>query len=370
MCPAGGALVGWHEGGLPTTAGGPFVGVLASAVFEPNATQHVFYSGLDDGHQREISWPGGGPATTRDLTSLSGAPPVGSQAFAAHVSPAEGVLNLFYVSDQRVYQLWWKPGERPGVGDLTAQSGGPPAVGTLTSHFVTSEGTDHVFYTAPNGHVIELWWRGGDPARAQDLTVESGNAPLPGSDLHSHVVGLDGSQHVFYIASGHLIEIAWTGGGSRTWRDLNVAGGHAPLLTNSPVGHVVVLDWSQHVFAIAEDQHVFEFAWGGEQNPTVRDRTDEAGAPVRLAYVNLASHEYAAEGTQHVFFRDPDAHIVELWWPAGGAASQNDLTETVHAPLAVPGIGGPVSHVLLAEETQHVFYASSGSRITELWYSR
>jgi hypothetical protein len=65
-----------------------------------------------------------------------------------------------------------------------------------------AELTQQVYYTGENGHVIELWWPPNDVARHEDLTVQSGGAPLaPTNELGtpaSHVFASEGTQHVFY----------------------------------------------------------------------------------------------------------------------------------------------------------------------------
>ena len=50
--------------------------------------------------------------------------------------------------------------QRPALQDLVVASGGCPlAVGNPTSHVFNTEGTQHVFYTTTDDHIIELWSR-------------------------------------------------------------------------------------------------------------------------------------------------------------------------------------------------------------------
>jgi hypothetical protein len=108
--------------------------------------------------------------------------------------------------------------------------------------------------------------------------------------------------------------------------------------------------------------------WSGSEPPHPEDLTDRAqGAPP--PFLELASHAFEAEGTQHVFYRGKDGHIIEIWWPRGGAPHAEDLTHRTGGPLASLGSGGAISHVFDAEGTQHVFYADTTGGITELWSS-
>jgi hypothetical protein len=88
---------------------------------------------------------------------------------------------VFYIAENRhIIELWWRSGETPHAEDLTDRSGGAPLpfLG-LTSHVFDAEGTQHVFYRADNGHIIEIWWRPGE-IHQEDLTDRSPGAPLAG----------------------------------------------------------------------------------------------------------------------------------------------------------------------------------------------
>ena len=71
-------------------------------------------------------------------------------------------------------ELWWHSGDAERAGDLSEQAGQPNLFGSATaSHVFVEEGTQHVFFTASgqingvpvDGHVCEFWWSG--PAQAQ-----------------------------------------------------------------------------------------------------------------------------------------------------------------------------------------------------------
>ncbi len=59
-----------------------------------------------------------------------------------------------------------------------------------------------------DGHIIQLWWAGGEAPHQVDLTNVSGGAPLAAGDPTSHVDDAAGTQHVFYrFTDGHIIEL-------------------------------------------------------------------------------------------------------------------------------------------------------------------
>jgi hypothetical protein len=49
-------------------------------------------------------------------------------------------------------------------------------VSAPTSH-VVADGTQHVFYVADNGDIIELWWSGMEVPQAENLTMQSHGPP-------------------------------------------------------------------------------------------------------------------------------------------------------------------------------------------------
>ena len=87
----------------------------------------------------------------------------------------------------------------------------------------------------------------------------------------------------------------------------------------------------------------------------------------------MTSHVFDAEGTQHVFYiAGYEQNIVKLWWKGSGGVQPEDLTDrSGGAPLADDFRGEPISHVVKAERTQHVFYASlletGAHQVIELW---
>ncbi len=205
----------------------------------------------------------------------------------------------------------WQP------GDLTIVSGGaPPALAgqRIASHVVNDEQTQHVFYRATDGPIVELWWKGPDRPRWGYLTTLDNNAPPVAGDPTSHVFAVEGTQHMFYVASDNrIVELWWKGSEDVHWGYLSQVGDTLPGLTHA-----------------------------------------------------LASHAFEDQRTQHVFYRDINQHIIELWWFPGDRAHLLDLTDrSKRAPLAS---GDPTSHLVAEDGTQHVFYTSVDNQIIELWW--
>jgi hypothetical protein len=392
------AMARWHHRDLFVT---PSIGYITSHGFDAEGTQHLFYVGYNDtgdGDREiyELWWAGGGPGHANDLTKASGAPVASFNMLASHVFNAEGTQHVFYASadDLHIYELWWRGPEAPHSGNLTAAAGLAPGftlLGGLTSHVFNAEGTQHVFYVSHDKHIRELWWKGDEKPRPRDLTALSGRELLPSGRLTSHVFDAEGTHHVFYPAAGHIIELWWRHGDNVhvNVRDLTDVSG-APLaassptthVVNAPTSHVFNAEGTQHVFYVSDDQHIRELWWrGSDEIPHPEDLTRRSGGPLPWnGLTRLASHVFDAEGSQHVFYREDNGHIIELWWMGGEAPHPEDLTDrSGGAPLAA-GVGslegfGPegqdaISHVFNAEGSQHVFYTSTHGRIIELWSER
>jgi hypothetical protein len=206
------------------------VGPVVSHEFFGEGTQHVFFTSIsNDGHIHEC-WGKTFTTTQGDLTAATGAPP-GVGPLASHVVEAEGTQHVFYqASDRHLYELWWQPSETPHVGDLTRSSGAPPALsdvgvlqrGSLASHVVIRDSSQHVFFGTDDGNVHELVWSGNSKTVHRNLTARAKPAPAPlaTGPLTSHTVAATGTQHVFYISAGNVIHMTWTLNQDPSWRNL------------------------------------------------------------------------------------------------------------------------------------------------------
>ena len=380
--------MGWHQHNLTMASGGAPGAIESpvSHVFDAEGTQHVFYRallGTDQVREAlvELWWKGGDAPRWDDLFAglTSPARDFSIPPLASHVVDVEGTQHIFYQGDPgRIYELWWRGSESPHAGDLCLQSGEALLGGRgLASHVFDAEGTQHVYFVASGriggqdatGHVVELWWRGGVTPHAEDLTRRSGTTLLPDSPLTSHVFDAEGTQHVFYRAGRDIVELSW--GDGQDWHGANLSdrsAGEAEPAASAPTSHVHDAEGTQHVFYTADNAHVIELSWRSGQDPVARDLSahSHGAGPVPLAVSAPTSHVLDAEGTQHVYYISDAGHVIELWWPVGGDPQHEDLSDQIGGvPLAT---GLPASHVFRAEGTQHVFFASTAREIIELWW--
>lgn len=303
---------------------------LACHAVEADRTQHVFFPvpGIS-----ELWWPTAGAVGAGNLCDQAGQPQLGGYGLASHVFLEEGTQHVFFVA----------AGEIDGI--------------------------------PVDGHVGELWWRGSDKAQLVDLTQRAGGAPAPDSPstLASHVVEgpytLERSQHVFYQSGRDIIELSWGTDAVTTIRNLTArsAGENEPA-ASAPASHVDP-DGTHHVFYVADNAHVIELTWQGHNVPVARDLNAHSTGigPAPLAISAAASHLFLHEGTHHVYYVGEGNHVIELWWYPGDDPHHEDLT-VQSGDTSLAQAATPASHVFAAESTQHVFYSSTAGEIIELWW--
>jgi hypothetical protein len=338
---------------------------LASHVVDAEQTQHVFYR-TSDNQLVELWWKGPDRPKWDFLTNSANQAPLTASSPTSHVFKNEGTQHVFYVTwDNRIVELWWSGGEERVHWGYLTQFGDPVPADSrqLASHVFEDQRTQHVFYRAANGHIIELWWFPSDHAHVEDLTVRSRNAPLASGDPTSHVVDADGTQHVFYTSVDNaMIELWWRPGEQPQAENLTLRSPGAPLaLPSTRPTSFVAPDRTQHVFHISFDQHIIELRWFDELPPwrdLLSGLLDTPGEPT--------SHVFAFKGTQHVFYTNQELHIRHLGLRGNEPPAVEDLmVASGGSPLA---IGDPTSHVVsVGENTQHVFYITGEGHIIELW---
>ena len=244
------------------------LGPPTSHVFKADRTNHVFYRTLNN-HVAELSWRGNEVPRQRDLTiAQNGVAPLAESNLSSYVFGAEGTStqHVFYNSGGHIIELSWLGGSgTPQWRDLNATATGraPPALGRPTNHVFEFENTQHVFYVADNGHIIELWWRPGEAPHPEDLTERSGAPPLEvesAFELTSHVFDFENTQHVFYVAdNGHIIELWWRPGEAPHPEHLTERSGAPPLEVESAlISHVFKKERTQHLFYVSYGGHINE----------------------------------------------------------------------------------------------------------------
>ena len=184
------------------------------------ASQRVLFTspdGVEDiQHVRELTWNEVGPNNQHwvlnDLTSQTGAPPLGSGDLPENMlmglmHDLEFTLHVFYGrnQDQRLYELHFNElGWH--VNDLTSIMAATPMVGGQPLAYVhVNQGTLNVQYVGIDGHIHALSRDVGqqwNPTNKQNLTMPIG-APPPLSQPVGFVFR-DLTQHLFYIANNSL----------------------------------------------------------------------------------------------------------------------------------------------------------------------
>jgi hypothetical protein len=359
--------MGWMSRDLNVDSGGaPAIAPatrVASHVVAAERTHHVFYR-TATGHIVEVWWRPGERPRWGDLTVASRGAPLADGDPASHVFVAEGTQHVFYRTDDgALVELWWRGGERPHWGALTGAGAAPKAVGSPVSHVFADEGTQHVFYRAAGGQIIELWWQGGAAAQPENLMVDARGAPPAGSDPVSHVFAPEGTQHVFYTSiDGEVIEIWWPRGGGKGHVDLNGRSPGSPRAAGRPSSHVFGPDATQHVFYVSVDDSLAELRWFGEPSPWRDLLSGHSGSDLPAS--NPISHTFPARGNQHVFYAGTDLDVRHLELAGDLTPSlQNLAVASGGAPRAV---GELTSHLFADDGSHHVFYPTSNDHVQEL----
>ena len=241
---------------------------LSAYVVEHDGSQHVIY--LDQFRRViELAWSGNAVpvAQVAGGDADHGGFPADSMPICSHVYPFDGnSQHAFYLSGGQIIELRKATGGDWQARSLTRiSSGAPPLAFSGPVSHVAADQTQHVFYVAASGEIIELWWRGNDVPQAENLTQQA-QAPLApifskefnggtSSPLASHYVPSEDTQHVFF-ADAHLgtpWEIWWRGSGPKTPENLTKLAGAPETYSPDPFHSLVTADGNQHVIIASND---------------------------------------------------------------------------------------------------------------------
>jgi hypothetical protein len=250
----------------------PHPGASLSAYVGHDGSQHVIYL---DQHRRviELQWSGNAiPAAQVAGGDADHGFPADDMPICSHVNPYDNSQHAFYLSGGEIIELRKATGEDWQARSLTRiSSGAPPlAVSGPASHVADGQ-TQHVFYVAASGEIIELWWRGNDVPQAENLTQQA-HAPFapiftgvtfPGisSAVASHYVVSENTQHVFFPdgRDGVPWEIWWSGSGPKTAENLGKLAGAPSSYSPDPFHSLVTAAGNQQN---QQNQHVIITANG------------------------------------------------------------------------------------------------------------
>jgi hypothetical protein len=251
-----------QAGNLLAQISAPHPGTSLSAYVAHDGSQHVIY--LDQHHRViELAWSGNAVPVAQVVGGdADHGFPADSKPICSHVNPFDGnSQHAFYLSGGEIIELRKAMGGDWQARSLTRiSSGAPPlAVSGPVSH-VAADQTQHVFYVAATGEIIELWWRGNDAPQAENLTRQA-HAPLVATvlgrtspPLASHYVQSEATQHVFF-ADAHFTpwEIWWSGSGPKTPENLTKLAGAPEAYAADPFHSLVTADGNQHVIIMSND---------------------------------------------------------------------------------------------------------------------
>ncbi|WP_431247046.1 hypothetical protein [Leifsonia xyli] len=158
---------GWHWGDLTAQTGAPPVSpceTIHGYVFPGEGTQHVDYVGTD-GHVHELWWNPSGwhhndlsAAAGATTPALAGSSPA-CYAFESGLFQPVATQHVWYAgTDSLLHELWYASGAWH-VNDVAARVGAPPVVGDAAAFVEVDDGTQNVFYLSDAHQIIELRWR-------------------------------------------------------------------------------------------------------------------------------------------------------------------------------------------------------------------
>lgn len=158
---------GWHWGDLMAATGAPGVSdseTVHGYVFRGEGSQHVDYIGLD-GHIHELWWSTDGWHHNDLSVAASAATPaqlggsLACYAFEAGLFQPVATQHVFYTgTDSMIHELWWSAGGWH-VNDIGRRLGAPAVWGDPAGFVEVDNGSQNIFYLSDAHQIIELRWR-------------------------------------------------------------------------------------------------------------------------------------------------------------------------------------------------------------------
>lgn len=133
----------------------------------------------------------------------------------------------YRTGDSRLYELTWRGQERAVGRDLMEPSDTLEAVSDPAVFYSPATNTTHVIYRGPFGHLFELWFVPGGRPAVVDLTLAA-LAPRAVDRPAAFTVDAANLRYVVYRGfDDHIHEISWTANPGATpgrqtdWRSCN-----------------------------------------------------------------------------------------------------------------------------------------------------
>src|SRR6266487_242958 len=296
--------------GAPPPDGSAFAGYAWSA----GGTKQVAYVD-DQGHVIELFVARGSPWQWVDLTTLTGAPPPGGPALAGYDWPNGQTKQVAYVDDQgHVIELFVARGSPWQWVDLTTLTGAPPlGDSALAGYAWSAGGTKQVAYRDQKSHIIELFVAEGSPWQWVDLTALTGAPPPGGPALAGYDWPNGQTKQVAYVDDqGHVIELFVARDSPWRWVDLTTLTEAPPPGGPALAGY----DWpngqTKQVAYVDDQGHVIELFVARDSPWRWVDLTTLTEAPPPGGPA-LAGYDWPNGQTKQVAYVDDQGHVIELF---------------------------------------------------------
>jgi ribosomal protein S18 acetylase RimI-like enzyme len=306
-----------------------------------------------------------------DLTAAAGAP-VAAGPPNGYTWTVDNTQHVVYEgNDSHIHELYYSSSAGWRHGDLTANTGAPPAAGPPYGYTWSADNTEHVVFEGNDSHIHELYystsanWRRGDLIAATGAPVAA--APPNGSP-RGYTWSVDNTEHVVYEGNDAHIHDLYYSYNAGAWRhtDLSAAAG-APAAAAPPFGYTWSVDNTQHVVYEGSDSHIHELHFSSGAGWGHTDLTAATGAPPAAGPPNGSPNGYtwSVDNTQHVVYEGNDSHIHEFHFSSNAGWGHTDLTAAAGAPVAS---GPPNGYTWSVDNTQHVVYQGSDAHIYDLYF--
>jgi len=384
----------WVDNDLTAFAGGKLAAVGGADENLPMAaldgysqgdgSQHVnFVDGQGHVHELYRSPDPAAQWVDNDLTDFAGA---GSLAEGSAISlidgysQADGSQHVNYIDGfGNVLELYRSPDPAAQWVVNNLGSRGFIAIAAYSQ----DDGSQHAIFNNvgtdnEDGHIHELY-RSPDPAAQwveNDLTWSAHGTPAFQTPLDGYSQD-DGSQHVNFLAGGHVHELYRSPDPAAQWVDNDLtalAKGTPAGLTNDDSGTLAGYsrgDNSQHVIFIDAGGHVHELYRSTDPAAQWVDNdltklADGAPAPQSISLVGYSR----GDNSQHVIFIDDGGHVHELYRSTDPAAQWVDKGLTKLAGGAPATLLSGLSRLdgySQGDGSQHVNFIDTGGHVHELY---
>lgn len=302
--------------------------------------------------------------THTPVTSATIGQPIDIHAQVTDDSNKISVIRLYYrKKGQLVYQfVEIKP-------DNTAES----FSATIPDSFVTQNGVEYYLYAKDDLGAITTVGMLDSPFAINTVANTPPVGPVaanPIIDGNPSIYEMNGTIHIVARdTNGHLRE--WWGTPESGWHleDLSAIF-NGEKIAGNPIG--IGVNGVQHIFARDTNEHLREWWWISEDGWHLEDLT-YAGETI----VGDPFYYYNGKGVQYVFAQDSDGDLRIWWWVAQDGWKSIDLTNAVDFLTDFKGLNQNIEGHLAgnpflsidANGAIHIFGRNSNDHLIELWWT-